>query len=222
MRTFGKTVLAFGLVALSTIPAMAQQGKGQGRGGFGMMGGPTQLLSNKSVQQELKVTDAQAEKLNALAEELQEKQRAEFGKLRDLSAEERREKMQELTRSNNEEVHKSLKGILKEEQTKRFGQIQLQQAGVTAFSTPRVEKELDLTSDQKSKIRLINEDLQESVRGAFGGGGSDFAAAREKITQLRKQGLDKVTALLSDDQKKAWKDLTGEPFEVKFERRPGN
>jgi Spy/CpxP family protein refolding chaperone len=217
MRTFGKMVLAFSLVALSTVPAMAQ-----GRGGFGMMGGGggPMLLSNKGVQQELKVTDAQAEKLDALAQELGQKQREEFGKLQDVPQDERREKMQELSRSINEEMHKSLNGILKSEQTKRFGQIQLQQAGVYAFTTPRVEKELELTADQKSKIRLINEDLAESTREAFRGGQSDRAAAMQKITQLRKEGMEKATALLTDDQKKSWKDLTGEPFEVKFERRP--
>ena len=216
MRSFGKMVLAFGLVALSTVPAMAQ-----GRGGFGFgMGGGPMLLSNKGVQQELKVTDAQAEKLDTLAQELGQKQREEFGKLQDVPQDERREKMQELSRSINEEMQKSLNGILKSEQTKRFQQIQLQQAGVNAFSTPRVEKELELTADQKSKIRLINEDLAESTREAFRGGQSDRAAAMQKITQLRKEGLEKATALLTDDQKKSWKDLTGEPFEVKFERRP--
>jgi len=44
----------------------------------------------------------------------------------------------------------------------------------------------------------------------------------QKLAQLRKQGMDKITALLTEDQKKSWKDLIGDPFEVRFERRPGN
>jgi Spy/CpxP family protein refolding chaperone len=220
MRTFSKMVLAFGLVALSTAPAMAQQGRG-----FGMFGGGggAFLLSNKGVQQELKASDAQAEKLDALAQELGQKQREEFKKLQDLSQDEQREKRAELTRSINVEMRKSLADILKAEQLKRFEQIQLQQGGTNAFATPRVEEELKLTDAQKSKIREINEDQVQAMRDAFQGGQSDRAAAMQKIAAIRKQGMEKVVALLSDDQKKAWKDLTGEPFEVRFEpRRPNN
>ena len=45
----------------------------------------------------------------------------------------------------------------------------------------------------------------------------------KKITELRKEANDKATALLTEDQKKSWKDLTGEPFEYKPEPpRPRN
>ena len=216
MRTFSKWVLALGLVALSASPALAQRGGGFGRGGGAM------LLSNKGVQQELRADDAQAEKLDALAQEIGQKQREEFQKLQDLPDDQRREKMMELGRSMNTEVHKRLPEILRPQQVKRFTQIQLQSAGVNAFATPHVEDELKLTSDQKSKIHEINEDLNQSMRDAFSAGQSDREAAMQKITQLRKQGMDKVVALLTDDQKKAWRDMTGEPYEVKFERRPNN
>jgi hypothetical protein len=42
----------------------------------------------------------------------------------------------------------------------------------------------------------------------------------QKMTALRKERLDKALATLTDDQKKTWKELTGEPYEVKFEPRP--
>jgi Spy/CpxP family protein refolding chaperone len=220
MRTFGKMVLAMGLVALATAPAMAQQG----RGGFGMFGGGgPMLLSNKGVQQELKVSDSQADKLDALAQELGQKQRSEFQKLQDVPQDERREKMQELTRNMNAELHKELGNILKPEQTKRFTQIQLQQSGVNAFATPRVQEELKLTDEQKSKIRDISQDVNESTREAFQASQDDRAAAMQKIAGLRKQGMEKTLAVLTDEQKSTWKDMTGEPFEVKFEqRRPNN
>ena len=32
------------------------------------------------------------------------------------------------------------------------------------------------------------------------------------MTAIRKETSEKVVALLSDDQKKSWKELTGEPF----------
>jgi len=217
MRTCGKMVLAFGVVALMAVPGWAQQGRG---GRFGGGGGGAALLSNKSVQKELKATDEQAEKLNAFARETMEKQRGEFQKFADLSQEERREKMRETARTRAVELHQGMSKILKPEQVKRFEEIQLQQSGVAAFMMPRVEERLKLADDQKSKLREISE---EAMRGAFQGGGQgDPEEARKKRAETRKQSTEKALAVLTADQKKTWKEMTGEPFEVIFEPRPQN
>src|SRR4051812_416840 len=81
MRTFGKMALAFALLATTSAPAWAQGGRGFG-GGFG---GGGMLLTNKGVQQELKVSDDQATKLSALAEEQRTKGQEQRAKLQDLS-----------------------------------------------------------------------------------------------------------------------------------------
>ncbi len=217
MRTFGRMVLAYGVVALMAAPALAQQGRG-GRG----FGGGAALLSNKSVQKELKATDEQAEKLNTLAREMMEKQREDYQGLRDLSQEERREKMQELTRAHTAELGKGMREILKPEQVKRLQQIQLQQAGAAAFSSPRGQEGLKLTDDQKTKLREINEESGQAMREAFQGAQSDREGAMKKIGEVRKQATEKAVGVLTDDQKKSWKDMTGEPFEIVYEPRPQN
>jgi len=221
MRTFGKSVLAFGLLAAMSTPAWAQGGRGFG-GGFG--GG--MLLSNKGVQQELKVSDDQATRLNTLADEQRTKGQELRAKLQDLSQEDRQAKMQEYQRTAAEEQQKSLAGILKPEQLKRYNQIQTQAAGVQAFSTPRVQEAMKLTDDQRSKIREINQELMESSRGQFQGlqnaSDDERQAAMKKMADNRRAALDKVTALLNAGQKATWKDLTGEPYEVKYEPRRQN
>ena len=65
MRTLSKTIVALGLVALMAGPALAQQGRGGGRGMGG--GGIGMLLSNASVQQELKLDATQIEKAKELS-----------------------------------------------------------------------------------------------------------------------------------------------------------
>jgi Spy/CpxP family protein refolding chaperone len=220
MGTIGKTLLAVGVVAMMAAPASAQQGRGFG-GGFGG-GGGAMLLTNKGVQKELKVTDEQASKLEALAQETMEKQREQFGKLQDVPQEERREKMQAMARTMNADLRKSLDGILKPEQVKRFEQIQLQQSGTNAFTTPRVVDALKLTDDQKSKIQQINDGVFQSMRDLREEFQSDREGAMKKMADLRKQALDKSLAVLTDSQKATWKELNGEPFEVKFEPRPQN
>src|SRR3954465_6004994 len=67
MRTLSRTCVALGLVALLSGPALAQQGRGGGRGMGG--GGHGLLLGNPSVQQELKLDAAQIEKAKELSHE---------------------------------------------------------------------------------------------------------------------------------------------------------
>ena len=74
MRTLSKTIVALGLVALMAGPALAQQGRGGGGGrGFGGGGNIGMLLSNASVQQELKLDATQIEKAKEVAEKAREK-----------------------------------------------------------------------------------------------------------------------------------------------------
>ncbi len=213
MRTFGKLMLAFGALALMAAPAWAQ---GPGGGG---MGGGAMLLSNKSVQKELKVSDEQVEKLNTLATETMAKNRERFQGFQDLSQEERQSKMREA----QAELHKGLDGVLKPEQVKRFKQIELQIGGFNAFGQPRVQEALKLTDEQKTKVREISEEARGAMpsREDFQ---SDREAAMKKRAEISKGATEKVTALLTEDQKKEWKDLAGEPFDYKPEpfRRPNN
>lgn len=217
MRTLRMTLTALGLAALLASPAWAQRG-----GGRGFFGGPGALLSNKSVQQELKLDDAQVEKANDLAAKTREKMTGlrDSSELQGLQGAERMQKMQELMKPINDETNKALAEILKPEQSKRYHQIALQQRGAQAFGTPDVQSDLKLTDDQKEKIKTVLDDSRTQGQEIRKNAGDDREGAREKSNALRKETLEKIMALLNDDQKKSWKEKTGEPFEVKFEPRP--
>ncbi len=201
MRSVCKSMLVLGLALLLAGPALAQ--RGQGRGGFGGgFGGPGFLLQNPGVQKELKLSDDQVKQITQTTESIRDKHRDEF------------------------EALGKLEGRLKE--------ITLQQEGARAFNDPEAQKALNLTDDQKEKIKTINEDAAKEMgdlfppRGRRGGGGGgappDPGAFKERMTKMaamRKETLDKVTSVLTDDQKKTWKDMTGAHFEVKFEFPPG-
>jgi hypothetical protein len=223
MRTFGKTVLTLGLLAAMASPAWAQRGRGFGGGGFG---GGGALLTNKSVQQELKVSGDQATKLAALADEQRTKGQELRTKLQDLPQDERQAKMREYMTTASADLQKGLGTILKPEQLKRYNQIQTQQMGVAAFSSPRVQEALKLTDDQKTQIRELAQARQGAGRGGFqdlrNASADERQAALKKMADNRKAALDKVVALLNADQKTTWKELTGEPFEVKYEPRGNN
>src|SRR5262245_49603948 len=88
MRSFAKWMLVVGLVAVMAGPALAQDkakgGRGQGKGGQGRgqgrgMGGFSALLiANASVQEEIKATDEQKEKVRELVTKQGEKMRDLF------------------------------------------------------------------------------------------------------------------------------------------------
>jgi hypothetical protein len=210
-----KAALAFGMVVVLAGPAMAQ-----GRGGMGMgMGGPANLLGNASVQKELKLDEAQVEKATALATETREKMAEVRSQLEGLEGSERATKQQELAKPINEEALKTASTFLKPEQLKRLHQIEIQQRGAAALSDSAIAKKLGVTEDQAAKVKTILADQQTEMREIFQSAGDDRQAAMSKTQALRKETNTKVMALMTEDQKKTWKELTGEPFEVVMQPR---
>jgi hypothetical protein len=224
-RRIATMVLTLGVAVLLAMPAVAQQPKHKGHGSRMPMGGGAGLIANQGVQKELKLTDDQTSKAEAVARAVREKHHGEFDKVDDLDAKERSEKMAEIVRTMISETNKGLADVLKPEQMKRYRQIQLQQLGLRAFTDPEVQSKLKLTDDQVGQIRRINADSLGG--GAGGGGGGNREETQKKEATLGKESMDKAVAVLSADQKQAWKDMTGEPFAVQFQgfpvfRRPNN
>jgi hypothetical protein len=135
-----------------------------------------------------------------------------------------REKMQEAFKEIASETEKFVKDTLKPEQQKRLKQIQRQQAGIRAFQEEDVAKALKLTDEQKSDIGKLSEDIQNQGRELFQSAQGDrekMQEIRKKMETLNKEAMEKVQKMLTPDQKKEWKELTGEPFTVRFEGGPG-
>jgi Spy/CpxP family protein refolding chaperone len=220
MRTLYRTLLSLSLAALLTSPALAQ-----GRGGFGRGGGGLgMLLSNASVQKELKLDDSQVEKAKEHAEKLREKQQELRETLQGLEPDERRTKMAEATKEMNALTLKEGGAFLKPEQVARLKQISYQTQGLQAFNDPEIAKKLNLTDAQKADIQEISREVMETTRGLYQQDQSpeERAEAMKKGTEARKAGLIKAEAKLNDEQQKTWKELLGAPFTLVFEPRPAN
>jgi Spy/CpxP family protein refolding chaperone len=221
MQKLGRISLVVAVLAMASGSALAQEQQRQRQrpgGGFG--GGTTFLLQQKSVQDELKLSEEQVKKIK----ELSDKQRESFRGLRDLSQEERRTKMEEARKANE----KAVAEILKPEQLKRVKQISLQQQGARALANPEVAKTLNLTSEQTDKIKKIQEEAR-AARGERGQRGRLDEEARKKLEEARKATNEKIMNVLTAEQKTKLKELTGEPFKGEIvrpqfgggNRRPG-
>src|SRR5262249_47419678 len=133
---------------------------------------------------------------------------------RDLPREDREAAMKKLNEANQ----KALAGILKPAQEKRLKQIQRQQAGFMIFADPDVQKALDLKDGQKQKLKGPGERVQKEIGEIRENAGGDFQEAFRKMRALGKEKLDAAVKVLTDEQKKSYKEMVGEPFEIKFER----
>ncbi len=215
MRFFGNLVLTLSALALLVSPAWAQR-----RGGFG--GGAAWFLMAPNVQKDLKLTDAQVKKVQETLREIRERHQGDYSALRDASPDVRLAKMATLNESVSDEVKKALS--FSAEQSKRYDQISLQAYGVQAFASSTVDDRLKLTNDQKSKIRQIVQATRSPFAGAFDKDASEWDRpdARNRMAAAQKESMTKVQALLTDDQKQAWKELTGEPIEIQYPARRSN
>src|SRR3954468_15705393 len=98
----------------------------QGRGGFGGMGGGPNLLAMPQVQEELKLTDDQKEKVRDFAEKFREKSMSAFQDAQgDFS------KIPALMAKMNAEGMKEVATFLKADQVTRLKQLSRQRAGST-------------------------------------------------------------------------------------------
>jgi hypothetical protein len=166
-------------------------GFGPPGGGFG--GGPNigGLLRNEKVGEELKLTDDQKAAVQKAADKAREKGR--------------------------DDMEATVVGALKGDQAKRFKQVVVQAAGLDAFSREDVKSALKLTDAQQKDIKTTAEDVQKQIQDKFqdaAGDFSKFGAIMREAQELRTSTLDKVVKGLTDDQKKMWKDLTGDKIDL--------
>jgi len=196
------------VLTLGLAPAQPPEG-GRGKGG-GMMSraGGAMLIAVPKVQDDLKLSDDQKAKFKAFREE-------QMAKMQDMFAEGRPDpdKIREMTES----AEKKINDILTSDQQKRYQQIKWQQASVAAFNDKKVQEALDLSDEQKEKVKGLAEDFQQDSMEIRREAGRDMRAANEKITALRKETMEKITGVLTDKQKEQWKGLIGKPLELKPE-----
>ncbi len=144
-----------------TSPARAQQRGAGGLGGrMGQGGDVIMLLAMEPVQKELKLTDAQKTAAREAGDEL----RSTFAGLRDLSQEERREKMQELG-TKTKDLRTKVEATLDAAQKDRLKQLVLQRRGAFgALQDPEVVTALKLSDEQKKKVETLAEESRPPSR----------------------------------------------------------
>lgn len=189
-----------------------------GRGGSqffggGGGGGAAGLLQRNDVQDELELLDDQKKQLADIREKSGQKMREAMASLRGGEGGERRgEAMRETFRKLAEETQGEVDKILLPHQSKRLKQleVQMQMRGrgmLGALGSGEVPQKLGVSEDQQEKLRDKAQELDNELR--------------KKTAELRKQAQEQLIASLTEEQRKQFKELIGEPFEFKDEPGQG-
>jgi RNA polymerase sigma factor (sigma-70 family) len=165
------------------------------------------FLDDAHVQRELGLAEEQIEKIDKI--------------VADVSAKNQDEPYRNYFTKVATDVAKALPDVLTAEQVRRLKQIQLQEKGMDAFADPEVNQALKLTDEQKKTIQTVREAARKALAGQERDRGKKKQTPEEK--QQRELAVsfptrDLIVDGLEDEQKKAWRELIGEPFQ----RRPSN
>jgi len=236
MKT-NRIMLATALIAgslLITATSQAQPGEGKGRPGQGKGQRPGGGFNRFNPYSQLDLTEAQQQKLRALQEEQGAAMRKILEELRGGGGD--REAMRAKFTEMREKFQKQTEAILTAEQKKKLEAIRAQgpqrpdggarPGGGGGRRDPLAA--LNLTDEQKKKVAAIQTAQRTEMRELFSGGNRE--GMREKMTALREKTNKQIEGILTDEQKKKFKEMQsqrptrpqGRPGgEGKGKQRPG-
>lgn len=160
------------------------------------------LLRQKSVRDELKLTEAECKKIDEFSK--QQWRKAES--VSKLSEKDRDQKFEEMTKENERFLHETLEP----DQQKRLDQITLQLAGLLWVTRSEVASKLKLSAEQKQKATELQKKAREEMEELVHATRSE--KRQEKFRELRTTSRQKLLALLTPQQQNQWNEMTGKPF----------
>jgi Spy/CpxP family protein refolding chaperone len=176
------------------------------------------LVFREKVQDDLKLTNEQKEKVE---EHLRERlpDTMQFLQMLDgLKGEEREKEVKAYRPKAQEKLATFLKETLKDEQLKRLRQLELQRDGafVLLHGDAQLRKDLKITDEQRKQFMGVVQDLQKNIAPLIkeAQSGGDAQEIWPKIMKIRNEHEGKIEALLTDTQKKQWKEMLGKPLNL--------
>ncbi len=186
-----------------------------------------QLLLDELVQWELKLTDEQVDRLEAVEAKVRQRHREEAERLT-RSFNETSEAELALHRREQREQREALRNLLSFAQVGRLEQVETQLRGPAAFDDPAVQQQLQLSAPQKEAVAKVlrageqayRDEYQRAVRASGPGPagaappGRDMEAQARRVLPVAQQTVRKLEALLNDEQKERWARVRGQPCEA--------
>lgn len=209
MYTFRKSLFALSVLAVWSVAARAAEDEKviAREDAIEVM-----LAGQKSVQEDLRMTAEQGQKVHDFAA----KQWKKLKDMKNLGKDEQDRGFKAMAKDN----YDFLKNTLSASQCKRLNEIAMQQAGLLWVMRSDVATALNLTNDQKDKIRELHREAHKEAVDALR---SDNGTVEDqKFRDMRQANHKRLMSVLSEPQKTKWKEMCGTPFrgELHFGPRP--
>ena len=191
------------------------------------MGSPL-LLTNPGVQREIRLTPEQRDKFREIVKDVSDKYQPDLEK-----TEGDKKKMllvgYRFAKEMSEKINKAIPDVLQPEQARRLRQIEIQVNGIISLNKPDVQKRLDLTDRQHDEIKAIGDQFKRDVIKIVNDTSDSLSqdrpllSARNVLRAYRtvrvksEVATEKALARLTDEQRKTWREMTGEPFVFRIE-----
>ena len=186
-----------------------------------------QILNREDVQSEIKLTDDEKGKLDALRAGARGRFTSAFADMRNAGGDVDREAMMKIVQTKMqaifEDMAKEALGALDQDQRKRVQELAIQSQGSLAVLQPSVAKEIGLTPAQKAQIDDLQNRQDEANQGLFEQAQNGDIEREERDEKIAKNKtiLDaNVTKVLTETQRTKLKEMSGKPFEFK-DPKPG-
>ncbi len=200
-----------GSAAAQDIPGEVRKHVAQSLGG-------SFLVFRDKVQKDLKLTGEQKEKLEQYLEEWIPDAMKFFEKIDGLKRKEREKELGAYRPKAQEKLAAVLKETMKEDQRKRLRQLELQQVGpfVLMHGDVEIRKDLKITDEQRKQFMAVIQEMQTKIAPLLKDvdSGGDAKEIWPKLMKIRKEHEGRIEALLSDAQKKQWKEMLGKPLDL--------
>jgi hypothetical protein len=200
----------------------------RGRGPITTLG-PSEITAQ--LRDELKLSEEQATRIDKLPGVIFEGHKEESKQLR-KQAKEQEQAQAALEGRQTAEMAKAMTAVLKPEQRRRLEQLQLQMLGLAAWDDPAVQKALKLTADQQTALKKVRDEARANAEGmmtkareeASRESRGDFERRRRlqerKAAAAYRAVAERMVALLTPEQQKQWRELTGPPIRLRVEFAP--
>ena len=179
--------------------------------------GQITLLTQRSVADELKLTEEQRGRIEKLVAQMEGERHRSLAEFHRLNEREQMERLERIASEND----KFISEVLLPQQARRLKQIDRQMQGPFAFGNAEVVHYLQLSLDQKHGIEEVHRQIlswPEPSRHA----GEERKPGRT-FEETRREHVKRCLEVLTVEQRSRWEELTGGPFlgEIRFGPLPG-
>lgn len=190
--------------------------QGSTQGSVGMQGsiGQTPWFADQSIRQQFKWNDDQYNRLNTAYQKSYSSYQQELNRLNSLPAEQRQQRMSELQGNFWKDFSTTTNEVITDpQQRQRYNQLYLQYRGYGAFEDPMIAQKLNLTDEQRQKLRQFGTEWSTQMGTLGQSYRTDREGATKRFQQMQSQSGERINSVLTPEQQRSWREMTGESYQ---------